>query len=177
MVMPPMAMASLVRQRIPVTGPKNSENIWARYSTSAYRKVKKYAVVMFKSCFPASNIESQEQLREYQQYFNKIAESFQKQKDVVFIACTAPPLVPNESNGQNAKRARRFNNWLKNEWAPKLKNVEVFDFYGVLADNSGFLLKSYRQDEYDSHPATLGNKAATKKFVSFIKKLKTKHSL
>ncbi len=135
-------------------------------------KGENYEVVMFKSCFPASNIESDEQTAEYKRYFNQIGKAFRKENKVFFIACTAPPLVPNESSRANAKRARRFNNWLKNEWAPQFLNVAVFDFYGVLSDNKGFLRKPYRVDEYDSHPATLGNKAATKKFVPFIGKVK-----
>jgi len=150
-------------------------------------------VVMFKTCFPGSNItadgdepgdtESPEKtLANYRAVYNELAGIFAQNPDTLFVAVTAPPLSPAGKGyvKENAARARTFNNWLKREWLDGyrdkagLKNVAVFDFFDVLANPHDHptepdgLREDYRR-ETDSHPETPGNAAATAKFIPFIK--------
>jgi len=114
-------------------------------------------VILFKSCFPNSNLQGtpdepvpsidsnplrgQDAYSEYHTVANAkgiysdLLEYFKTRQDKLFIAITAPPL----SDPTNATNARAFNNWLVDEWLADYphKNVFVFDFYNVLTTNGG----------------------------------------
>lgn len=138
-----------------------------------------YDIVLFKSCYPASHIDSNQMLKEYKKvYKNKknMWKYFSENPKILFIIVTAPPLVPNETDQEAADRARSFNNWLKknflnkyNKKNPGLNNVAVFDFFDVLADGNNMLRSAYRGDEWDSHPNSAGNQAAVQVFIPFFK--------
>lgn len=140
-----------------------------------------FDIVMFKSCYPASHIDSKKLLRQYKKMYRKqLMKIFKAHPDILFIIVTAPPLVPNETDQASADRARTFNNWLKknflkkyNKKNPGLNNVAVFDFFNVLANDSdpdcNMLKQEYRQGAWDSHPNPKGNKQATEEFISFLK--------
>jgi hypothetical protein len=119
-------------------------------------------VVMFKSCFPNSNIISDgtppgdpdsciQTTANYQAAYKALLDYFARQPDTLFVVVTAPPLVKPSRIKDIVKgllgrestidkvglRARMFNNWLKDTekgWLKdyRLKNVVVFDYYNVL---------------------------------------------
>jgi hypothetical protein len=140
-----------------------------------------FDIVMFKSCFPASHIDSTQMLKAYKKVYRKwLMKIFKAHPDILFIIVTAPPLVPNSTDQPSADRARQFNNWLVigfikkyNKKNPGFNNVAVFDFFNVLANASGtdrnMLKKEYRIDEWDSHPNPKGNKEATEEFIPFLR--------
>lgn len=142
---------------------------------------KNYDIVMFKSCFPASHIESNYMYKEYKRtYLKQMMDIFAANEDILFIIITAPPLVPNETDAKCAKRARKFNNWLKkklikkyNRKNPGLNNLAVYDYFNTLAADSGaeanMLRKDYRSDEWDSHPNAKGHKQATIDYMPVLK--------
>ncbi len=139
-----------------------------------------YDVVMFKSCFPASHIDSNRMLKEYKKVYRKrLAKLFGQYPGILFIVVTAPPLVPNETDQAAADRARKFNNWLKrklvkkyNRSNPGLNNLAVFDFFDVLANDSepdrNMLRTAYRTGPGDSHPNEAGSRQATEEFLPFL---------
>jgi hypothetical protein len=137
---------------------------------------KNYNIVAFKSCFPASDIDSNKMLKEYKKVYRKpLAKIFRDNPGILFVIVTAPPLVPNNTDQANADRARAFNNWLKgaflkkyNRSNPEHDNVMVFDFFDVLADDHNMLKAEYRLDQWDSHPNKQGNKKATEVFVPLL---------
>ncbi|MBU4489203.1 MAG: hypothetical protein KKE79_01035, partial [Actinobacteria bacterium] len=114
-------------------------------------------VIMFKSCYPNSNLAgnpndpvpdiNSNPLRGQDCYsgnhtvanakgiYIDILEYFKTRTDKLFIVVTAPPVM----DGTYASNARAFNNWLVNDWLDgyKYKNVFVFDFYNVLTSNGG----------------------------------------
>ena len=144
-------------------------------------------IVMFKSCFPNSNIEgegsgsgdplsSERTTANYKTAFFKIAEEINKHPDRLFVYVTSPPLVPEKTSPENATRARDFNNWLMTEYLPEyektsgLSNLVIFDLFDALADESGFLKKEYRRPEPgDSHPNEQANKAIASKYMEFFR--------
>ncbi|HEX2906462.1 MAG TPA: hypothetical protein VHO69_06345, partial [Phototrophicaceae bacterium] len=71
-----------------------------------------YDVIIFKSCFPASNIGSDEALQQYKDYFLSIRNVIDAHPDKIFIPLTTPPLVPNATNSEAAARARQWANYL-----------------------------------------------------------------
>ena len=128
-----------------------------------------YDVIIFKSCFPTSDIASEEQLQEYQRYYLAIRDVMDRYPDKIFIPFTPPPLVPNATTPENAARARRWAQYLtSDEYLAGHPNVFVFDFFNALADEDGYLRAEYRGDEWDSHPNTLANQTVGPLFVQFV---------
>ncbi|MBU1747966.1 MAG: hypothetical protein KKA73_09780 [Chloroflexi bacterium] len=108
-------------------------------------------IVMFKSCFPNSDLQGnpgdppttganplrgQDSWSEYHTVgnakgiYNDLLTYFATRQDRLFIVITAPPLTYNTY----AANARAFNTWLVNDWLASYphNNVAVFDFYNVL---------------------------------------------
>lgn len=142
-------------------------------------------IVMFKSCFPNSNIVGEGEgtgdptdktrtTANYRAVFENLVETFKKYPQKKFIYVTAPPLVPAETKPDMADRARKFNNWLILEFLPQVKeageleNFYVFDLFNVWADGDNYLKKEFRRREDDSHPNAAAGKAATKAFMRFL---------
>jgi uncharacterized repeat protein (TIGR01451 family) len=119
-------------------------------------------IVMFKSCFPNSNLggsptdpppaeggpnprrghdaySSDMTVANAKGIYRDLLGYFQTRQDRLFIVVTAPPLVSNATSGAAAANARAFNTWLVSDWLAgyPYSNVAVFDFYNVLTSNGG----------------------------------------
>ncbi len=129
-----------------------------------------YDVILFKSCFPASNITDEEMLSNYRRAFLTIRSVVDLHPDRLFIAFTPPPLVPNETDAANATRAQEWARYLtSDEFLSGRANLVVFDFFSLLADTSGMLRSEYRGDEWDSHPNEVANRAVGPLLVDFVR--------
>ena len=143
-------------------------------------------IIMFKSCYPNSNIVSDgaeignpydetRTLSNYRATFDSLKNIFSQNAAKKFIYVTAPPLVPSKTTPENAARARQFNNWLTNEFLQQyredtvLDNFYIFDFFDLLADEDNVLKAEYRRSDTDAHPNAAGSKAATAAFIEFVK--------
>ena len=69
-----------------------------------------YDIVAFKSCYPASNINSEEKLADYYGYYETVKSVAVAHPETLFIPFTTPPLVPGATNPEAAERARIFAN-------------------------------------------------------------------
>ncbi len=148
-------------------------------------------VVMFKSCFPNSNLEGRPgdaprrgsglTVANAKTVYNDLLTYFGSRPDKLFIAITAPPV----QDRTHAANARAFNRWLVNDWLKGYagNNVAVFDFYNVLtgpgnhhrlcngrvehvvADKRDTL---YYPSNGDDHPSPRGNQKATEEIVPLI---------
>lgn len=129
----------------------------ASYSRLSTKPSGENQIIMFKSCFPNSNLlgnptdqvpsindnqlKGQSSGSEYHTVANAkgiyidILEYFSTRQDKLFIAITASPL----SDASMPDNARAFNEWLVNDWLKSYpyKNVAVFDFYNILTTNGG----------------------------------------
>jgi len=117
-------------------------------------------VIMFKSCYPSSNIwgnpddppnddpdpprgfapnSLDHNVANIKRIYIDILEYFETRQDKLFIAITAPPLRAASTDAARAANARTVNNWLVYEWLADYPyhNVTVFDFYNVLTTNGG----------------------------------------
>ena len=129
-----------------------------------------YDIIVFKSCFPVSNIESDEQLAEYKGYYLSIRERMDQYPNKVFIIVTQPPEIPADTSPQAAARARAFTNWLaSDEYLSGHPNVFTFNFFHLLADPATHMLRSeYRTDPSDAHPNEPANRTIAPLFVDFV---------
>jgi len=156
-------------------------------------------IILFKSCYPNNNIvadgtypgdpDSCEKITaNYEAAYRALLGYFEKHPETLFVVLTAPPLVmPKNTIADKikvllkredtvekiGKRARRFNNWLKDVdkgWLHDytLNNVVVFDYYDVLTDNGQSNWSRYPSGEKDSHPNNEGNMKAAQAFIPFI---------
>jgi hypothetical protein len=131
----------------------------------------KYDIVAFKSCFPASNITSDEMLQQYKDYYATIKSVTHGHPETLFIAFSTPPLVPGATNAESAGRARAFSDWLLNEYTSGEGNLKAYNLFDVLADDSGFLKREYRRDESDSHPNAAANEVVADYFTKWLSNL------
>lgn len=116
-------------------------------------------IILFKSCFPNSNLYGNPTDEAYAEpndweysvanakaVYNHLLTYFATRQDKLFVVITAPPLsrkdYPEDKNMSAAARAanaRAFNTWLVNNWLTgyAYNNVAVFDYFNVLTSNGG----------------------------------------
>jgi hypothetical protein len=110
-------------------------------------------VVMFKSCFPNSNLggspddppaasandTSNLTVANAKRIYLDLLPYFAAHPEKLFVVIAAPPLRLADTTTANAANARAFNNWLLSDWLSGFggRNVAVFDFYTVLTSNGG----------------------------------------
>jgi hypothetical protein len=147
-------------------GPKSSEIMDQVYAESgqhaSYSRLGtdpggKNRIIMFKSCYPNSNLRGNpgdpvpsidanplkgldagsgyHTVANAKGIYIDLLPYFQQHQDTLFVVITAPPL----SDAKNSANARAFNQWLVSDWLKDYpyKNVAVFDFYNVLTTNGG----------------------------------------
>jgi len=113
-------------------------------------------IIMFKSCYPNSNLRGNptdspttgdnplrgeaswsehHTVANAKGIYNDLLGYFATCQDRLFIVITAPPV----QDSTWAANARAFNNWLVNDWLASYSynNVAVFDFYNVLTSHGG----------------------------------------
>lgn len=137
--------------------------------SNTFSHLMQYDVIIFKSCFPTSNIGSDGQLEEYKQYYYTIRNRIDQYPDKLFIPFTPPPQVPGASNREEALRARAFADWLTSpEFTEGHPNMRVFNFFDLLAGNDNFLKSGYRDSNDDAHPNYQANEDIAPIFVQFV---------
>ena len=114
-------------------------------------------IIMFKSCFPNSNVRddngtspeelfgqpynvSAHTLDNCKAVYNEILEFFKNHPDKMFMVITQPPLTQSSTNETYAANARLLTNWLTLEWLQENnwenKNVYVFNYFNILTDEN-----------------------------------------
>ncbi len=142
---------------------------------NAFSGLMQHDVILFKSCFPVSNIHSDEQLEQYKRWYLAMREVMDAHPDHLFIILTPPPLNPTATTPEAAARARAFANWLlSDEYLKGHPNVATFDLFGALAEDdptspeANMLRADYRKDEVDSHPNETANREVGPRLADFI---------
>jgi hypothetical protein len=148
----------------------NESGQWSSYSRLATDPGGPNRIVMFKSCFPNSDLQGNPddpvppiasnplRSQSYDSPDHTVANAkgiyidllnyFSTKQDTLFVMITAPP----RTDATYSKNARAFNQWLVNDWLKDYpyKNIYVFDFYNVLTTNGG-------DPSVNDLNATLGN--------------------
>ena len=148
-------------------------------------------IVMFKSCYPNSEISEEgaapgnptndnHTVWNHKAAYCSLTNVFAEHPEILFIVVAAPPVRPGDGyKSDEAARARAFNNWLKNDYtkayftATGLHNLVVFDLFDVLATaatkprGANATYPAYRS--HDSHPNVKGSRAATGAFLPWFR--------
>jgi hypothetical protein len=167
------------------TNPEGYAGIFAQPHNNppdnAFSHFLEYDVIIFKSCFPACNIENAEKLARWQEYYREIMAVMRRYPDKLFIPSTPPPLTPSWTNRTEALNSRAFVSWLTSQdFLQGATNVVPFDLFSVLAENNSnapdysMLRKDFRPGLFgmkkDSHPNKRANLAVAPQLIETITK-------
>lgn len=154
------------------TEPDGYANIFAQPlhdpPDNTFSYLMQYDVIVFKSCFSASNIWDDSMLADYLNYYRQIRDVMDAHPERLFIVVTPPPNDPGSTSPEEAARARQFADWLaSSEFLDGHPNITTFDLFGALADSDNYLRREYRPGG-DSHPNTRANQEVGAQFAAFI---------
>lgn len=159
------------------TDPVGLFNLWTTNNGARQKILANHQVIAFKSCFPASDIQDDETLNQYKQWYLAMRAVFDTHPDKIFVVMSQPPLHRLATEPATAKRARQFANWLKSaEYLGGHPNVVCFDLFDLLAKaddgsaTANMLRYEYEgsHDDSDSHPNDVGNQAVGPIFAQFL---------
>ncbi|MBI5566691.1 MAG: hypothetical protein HY870_17455 [Chloroflexi bacterium] len=133
-----------------------------------------HEVILYKSCFPASEIGTDADLDKSKAYYRQMLGTIDQHPDKLFILLTQPPLIPRETDPVEAARARALTNWLmSDEFKQGRVNLVTYDLFDQLAEGDAtapdynMLRAAYRTD-VDSHPTEAANQAIAPQLVQFV---------
>ena len=133
-----------------------------------------HEVIVYKSCFPASQIGTDDDLEKSKAYYQQMLTTIDQHPDKLFILLTQPPLIPRETNPPQAARARALANWImSDEFKQGRANLVTYDLFDQLAEDDpaapdySMLRAAYRTD-VDSHPTEVANRDLAPKLVEFV---------
>ncbi len=123
---------------------------------------KDYQVIIFKHCYPVSNIKPDQDSANVNSYYQSIANyklQYQALRDKMnsfpntkFILFTGAAQVEANIPEDEAIRAREFFTWVINEWDIPGDNIYIWDLYNLETAGELYLKKEYAESANDSHP-------------------------
>jgi hypothetical protein len=126
------------------THPSNYADLFSAEFQSDFKDfVLSHDEIIIKSCYPNSDIKSDDELATIKKEYVSLTKYINQHRDKMLIIMTSPPLRPTSTTAENAKRAMQLAKWLDTQNFGM--NVRVFDFFGRLADEDGYLKKEYRR--------------------------------
>lgn len=158
------------------TRPQDLSSIFSENASKQYKSIQgealRYDIVAIKSCYPNSNIASDEEFEIIKQRYVAICNFFTKQNKTLIIL-TSPPLTPLMTKPDKAKRARELSDWLANtDFGANVKVFNLFDLLAAPSDErqANMLKKEYRRWlPTDSHPNVRSSKEIAPQFVKFLR--------
>lgn len=150
--------------------PYDYYNIWVKNAGEVPYKeeptleilTKEYDIIMFKHCFPVSNIKQDEAVPDinstyhsvanYKLQYNALRDKLHEFPDTKFILWTGAALVKTHSTEDIALRAQAFFAWVKEEWDLPDDNIYLWDLYDLQTDGGLYVKVDYASASTDSHP-------------------------
>lgn len=131
---------------------------------------KEYDVIIFKHCFPVSNIaesdsfpsidSAKKTVENYKLQYQALKEKLHQFPDTKFLLWTGAALVQGATNEAEALRAKEFFTWVTTEWDQPGDNIYIWDFKALETEGGLYLKPENAVSVYDSHPS-----------ISFAKKV------
>jgi hypothetical protein len=140
--------------------------------------VPQYDIIIFKHCFPFSNIlpddsvpdidSSKRTIANYKLQYEALKNKLKEYPDTKFIIWTGAALTEKSTNYEEAERAREFIAWMTTIWDEPDDNLYIFDFRKIETEGGLYLKPEYAVSEFDSHPNEILAEKAAKSFVERI---------
>lgn len=145
-------------------------NIWIKnagsepYMEEATLEIltRKYDLIMFKHCFPVSNIQPDsgkpdidsdiKSLENYKLQYEALKNKMHQYPDKQFIVWTPAINTRNLMSEDEAIRTREFRDWIVNEWDEKGDNIFIWDFYSYETEGGLYLADKNAVSRDNSHP-------------------------
>jgi len=119
-------------------------------------------VIIFKHCFPVSNIEADMETAQidsdvktvsnYKLQYAALRDKLHEFPQTKFILFTGAALTESSVSEDEARRAQAFFQWVKEEWDLSGDNIYLWDLYSLQTEGGLYLKAEYAASEYDSHP-------------------------
>ena len=139
---------------------------------------KKYDVIIFKHCFPVSNIKADsantdidsdiKTLGNYKLQYDALKKKLLEFPETKFIVWTPTALVKSKTNNDQAERANEFSEWVKTKWDTKDDNIFLWDFRELQVEGGLFFKNEYAVSANDSHPNTEFSKTVAPYFCKRV---------
>ncbi|MCU4173893.1 hypothetical protein [Carboxylicivirga sp. N1Y90] len=123
---------------------------------------KEYQVIIFKHCYPASNIKAdldsadinspEKTLANYKLQYNALKEKMHQFPDTKFVLFTGAVQVKYYLSEEEALRAKQFHNWIINEWSEADDNIFLWDLYALQTEGGLYFKDDYALTPHNSHP-------------------------
>ena len=165
-------------------------NIWVNNGEAEYfmeeptleSLTKNYDVVIFKHCYPVSNIQPDKDTADINSYYKSLSNyrlqylalrgkmhDYSKTKFIVF---TGASQVKANISIEEAQRAREFFNWVTAEWDIQGDNIFIWDLYNIETEGDLYLKEEYATSFNDPHPnkllASKANKLLFNRIIDVI---------
>jgi hypothetical protein len=161
-------------------------NIWVKHAgDKAYMGeptlemlTKEYDVIVFKHCYPASNIlpdtgtpDIDSEVRTIENYklqYNALKSKMHEFPKNKFIIWTPAANTRSQMTQDEAIRTREFYNWIINEWDEKGDNIYIWDFYKLETEGDLYMLDKNADSPSNSHPGKDFSARVSPLFSKFI---------
>jgi hypothetical protein len=153
-----------------VNNPYDYYNIWVKHAgqqpfmeePTLEMLTKEYKMIIFKHCFPVSdieedqnnpNIDSDERRTEnYKLQYQALKQKMLEFPQTKFMVWTGAALLESETTPEKAERARKFFDWVRNEWDTPGDNMYLWDFDALETEEGLYLKAENAAAAGDSHP-------------------------
>jgi len=123
---------------------------------------KDFDVIIFKHCFPVSNIQADKDtadlysdiktIANYKLQYLALREKMHQFPDTKFILFTGAAQVKSNISEEEAKRAREFFAWVISSWDIPEDNIFIWDLYNLETEGGLYLKEEFAVSSEDSHP-------------------------
>ena len=123
---------------------------------------KDYQVIIFKHCFPASNILADldspdinsdiKTLSNYKLQYSALRDKLHEFPDTKFILFTGAAQVKSLISEDEALRAKEFFGWVTDQWDLPGDNIFIWDLYSLQTEGGLYFKDEYAASPQDSHP-------------------------
>jgi hypothetical protein len=154
-------------------------NIWVKHGGSEpfmeeptlEMLTKDYQLIMFKHCYPVSNIQADQDsadvdselksVANYKLQYIALRDKLHQFSNTKFIVWTGAMRVKSQIAPEQAQRANEFFNWVTKEWDIPGDNIFIWDFYQLQTEDGLYFLDKYAESASDSHPNKTFSKFAS----------------
>jgi hypothetical protein len=141
---------------------KNAGNVLYMEEPTLELLTKQYQVIIFKHCFPVSNIQPDQDsanidsdyksLANYKLQYDALRDKLHEFPDTKFIIWTGAAQVKSAVSEDEAMRAKEFFRWVVEEWDLPGDNVHIWDLYNLETEGGLYFKEEYATSSEDSHP-------------------------
>jgi len=123
---------------------------------------KDYDLIIFKHCYPASNIgpdadsadinSDLKTISNYKLQYLALKDKLLQFPDTKFILFTGAAQVQSKISEDEALRAREFFKWVVEEWDVPGDNIHLWDLFNLETEGGLYFKEEYARSATDSHP-------------------------